>query len=103
YVGADTAAVTPLISGSVARIAVAETQTVKAGQPLVYLDPSDEKIALAQAQAALGQAERQVRGMFANDTALAGQVASRAAAVAEADSRVISARADLDRSRTDLE
>jgi len=103
YVGADTAAVTPLVSGPVAQILVAETQVVKAGQPLVIIDPADARIAVAQAEAALGQARRQVQGMFANDGALAGQVAARQAAVTEADSRIVSARADLDRAKTDLD
>jgi membrane fusion protein (multidrug efflux system) len=102
YVGADTAEVTPLISGQVIRVPVAETQVVNAGQPVVLLDPADEKIAVAQAQAALGQAERQVRGMFANDSALAGQVAARQASVAEADAQIASAQGDLQRAKTDL-
>jgi membrane fusion protein (multidrug efflux system) len=102
YVGADTAEVTPLISGSVLRVPVQETQQVRAGQPVVLLDPADEKIAVAQAQAALGQAERQVRGMFADDTALAAQVAARQASIAEADAQIASAQGDLQRAETDL-
>ena len=103
YVGADTAAVTPLISGSVAKVLVAETQVVKAGQPLILLDPADATIARDQARAALGQAERQVRGMFANDLALGAQVAARQAAVAQADAQILSAQGDLDRASTDLQ
>lgn len=103
YVGADTAQVTPLVSGSVSQVLVGETQIVKAGQPLALLDPADAKIAVAQAQAALSQAERQVKGYFANDQALAGQVASRRAAIAQADAEIASAKADLDRAVTDLE
>jgi len=102
YVGADTAEVTPLISGQVAQVLVAETQTVQAGQPLVRLDPADAQIAVAQAKAALGQAERQVQGMFADDGALAAQVAARQASVAEADAQIVSARGDLERAQTDL-
>ncbi|MDB5482231.1 MAG: secretion protein HlyD family protein [Caulobacteraceae bacterium] len=102
YVGADVAEVTPLVSGPVIRVLAAETQRVKAGQPLVLLDPADARIAVEQARAALGQAERQVRGMFANDSALAAQVAARQAAVAEADSQIVSARGDLQRAQTDL-
>jgi membrane fusion protein, multidrug efflux system len=102
YVGADTAEVTPLISGQVIKVPVVETQVVKAGQPVVLLDPADEKIAVAQAEAALGQAERQVRGMFANDSALAGEVAARQASVAEADAQIAGAQGDLQRARTDL-
>jgi membrane fusion protein (multidrug efflux system) len=103
YVGADTAEVTPLVSGQIARVLAAETQTVKAGQPLILIDPADARIAVAQAKAALGQAERQVRGMFANDEALAAQVAARQAAMAEADAQIVSARGDLERAHTDLE
>ncbi len=102
YVGADTAEVTPLISGQVINVLAAETQRVKVGQPLVLIDPADERIAVDQAQAALGQAERQVRGLFANDSALTAQVAARQAAVAEADAQIASAQGDLQRAQTDL-
>jgi membrane fusion protein (multidrug efflux system) len=103
YVGADTAEVTPLVSGSVLKVLVGETDVVKAGQPLVMLDPTDAQIAVAQATAALGQAERQVRGYYANDAALAAQVGAREAAIAQADAQVASAQSDLDRARIDLD
>jgi membrane fusion protein (multidrug efflux system) len=96
YVGADTAWVTPLINGPVARVLVQETQVVKAGDPLVVLDDADTRIMVDQAQAALDQAERKVRVYGANDVALAGQVQARAADIARA-------KADLERARTDLE
>src|SRR5689334_18000596 len=66
YVGADVSPVTPLVSGPVARVLVKETEVVQAGQPLVLLDDADARIAVAQAEAALGQAERKVRGYVAN-------------------------------------
>ncbi|MBV8684084.1 MAG: HlyD family secretion protein [Caulobacteraceae bacterium] len=103
YTGADVAQVTPLISGQIQSIPVAETQYVTAGQPLLYLDPRDEKIAVDQAKAALGQAERQVRGYFANDAALAAEVAARHSAISQADAQIASAKSDLDRSRIDLQ
>jgi membrane fusion protein (multidrug efflux system) len=95
YVGAETAQVTPLVAGPVARVLVRETQQVKAGTPLVILDDADARIVVEQAQAALGQAERKVRGYAANDAALAGQVGAR-------DADIARAKADLDRARTDL-
>ena len=95
YVGADVAPVSPLTSGPVAKVLVRETEVVKTGQPLVLLDDSDAKIAVAQALAAYGQAERRVHGYEANDDALAGQVGAR-------DADVAKARSDLDRARTDL-
>jgi membrane fusion protein (multidrug efflux system) len=102
YVGADTAEVTPLISGPVAQVLVSETQGVRAGQPLVIIDPADADNAVAQARASLAQAERQVKGYFANDASLAAQVGSRQAAIAQADAQIVSAQGDLDRAGTDL-
>jgi membrane fusion protein (multidrug efflux system) len=96
YVGADMAQVTPLIAGPVSQVLVRETEQVKAGQPLVVLDDADARIAVEQAQAALGQAERKVQGYGASDTALAGQLAARDADIARAHS-------DLDRAKTDLD
>ena len=55
----------------------------------MQLDPTDAKVALAQAQAELGQAERKVHGYFANEQALAGQVAARAADIARADAQIV--------------
>jgi membrane fusion protein (multidrug efflux system) len=97
YVGAETAQVTPLISGPVARVLVRETQVVKAGQPLVVLDDADQRIAVAQAEAALGEARRKVRGLAANDGALSGLVGARQADLAKAQADVSRARTDLDR------
>lgn len=97
YVGAQVAQVTPLVSGPVAQVLVLETQKVKAGQPLVILDDSDARIAVAQAEAALGQAERKVRTYQASDTALAGQLAARQADLQRARADFAKARTDLDR------
>ncbi|MGE5130004.1 MAG: efflux RND transporter periplasmic adaptor subunit [Sphingomonadaceae bacterium] len=51
------------ITERVARIPVDEGQTVKKGEVLIALDDSDERAALAQAQAALVQAEAKMRQM----------------------------------------
>jgi membrane fusion protein, multidrug efflux system len=102
YVGAETAQVTALSPGPVAKIFVVETQAVKAGDPLVVIDDADARIAVAQAEAALGQAERKVKGYFASDTALAGQFDARQADVARADAQITAAKADVDRARIDL-
>jgi membrane fusion protein (multidrug efflux system) len=103
YVGADTALVTPLIPGPVAKVLVVETQVVKAGEPLVILDDADAKIAVLEAQAALGQAERRVQGYFASDTALASQVTARQADISRSDAAITSAQSDLDRAKIDLD
>jgi membrane fusion protein (multidrug efflux system) len=57
YVNADTAEITPLAAGPVARVHVHNTQAVNVGDVLVELDPSDADLALAQANADLARAQ----------------------------------------------
>jgi membrane fusion protein (multidrug efflux system) len=102
YVGAEAAHVTPLIGGPVRDVRVSDTDTVKKGDILVVLDDTDARLALAQAGAALGQAERRVRGYFANDEGLAAQVAARSAEQARAAADLIAAQSALDRARIDF-
>ena len=103
YVAADTALVTPLVVGPVREVRVADTQAVKAGQVVAVIDDTDARIAVAQAEAALAQAERRVRGYFANDEALGAQVAARAADQDQAAAQVAAAEASLEKARTDLD
>jgi membrane fusion protein (multidrug efflux system) len=102
YVDADVADITPLVSGPVTEVLAVDTQAVKAGQALVVIDPTDFRIALAQASAQLGQAQRKVRGYFANEDALGGQVAARDADITRADAQIVSAQSDLDRAQTEF-
>jgi membrane fusion protein (multidrug efflux system) len=102
YVDADVAQVTPLYGGPVAAAYVSNTDIVKKGQILLVLDSADAKIAVAEAQAQLGQVERKVQGYFANDAALGGQVSSREADIARAAAQLQSAAADFERARVEL-
>jgi membrane fusion protein (multidrug efflux system) len=102
YVDADVALVTPLYGGPVAAAYVSNTDVVKKGQVLVLLDSADAKLALEQAQAQLGQVQRKVRGYYANDAALGGQVSSRDADIARANAQLASAAADFERARVEL-
>jgi membrane fusion protein (multidrug efflux system) len=103
YVQANTAAITPLVSGPIIAAPAADTQPVNKGDVLVVIDPSDYRLALAQAQAALGQAERKVQGYFANNDAQAAMTAARGADIDRARAQLSSAEADLTRARTDLD
>jgi len=103
YVGAETAQVTPLVGGPVKEVRVSDTDVVKRGDVLVVLDDTDAILALAQAEAALGQAERRVRGYFANDEGLAAQVAAHAAAETRAAADIAAAESTLSRARVDLQ
>ncbi len=102
YVGADTAQVTPQVAAAVSKVLVSETQAVKAGQVLVVLDDADARLEVANAEAALGQAERKVRAYFADAQALGGQVEARQAEVARAEAEIASAQADVSRAQIEL-
>ena len=102
YVDADVADITPLVSGPVIQVLAVDTQAVKAGQPLAIIDPTDFRVALAQAKAQLGQAERRVQGYFANEGALTGQIEARQADIVRADAQIASAQSDLARAQTEL-
>src|SRR5689334_12259879 len=103
YVGAETAQVTPLVGGPVKDVRVSDTDVVKRGDILVVLDDTDAVLALAQAEAALGQAERRVRGYFANDEGLSAQVAAHAAAETRAAADIAAAESTLKRAQVDLQ
>jgi membrane fusion protein (multidrug efflux system) len=96
YVEATEAQITPLISAAIVNMRVRDTQHVQAGEVLIVLDDADAKLAVSQAEAQLGQATRRVQGYFANDAALAAQIAAR-------DAEIVSARSDLERARSDFE
>jgi len=90
YVQGSVVQITPQVGGTVLAIGADETDYVKAGQPLVKLDPADAEVALEQAQAQLAQTVREVRTLFANNETLKAQVAQREADLARA-------KDDLDR------
>ena len=77
YVNGNVVQITPQVTGTVVAVNADDTQTVKAGDPLVVLDPADARVALEQAEANLAQTVRQVRGLFADDNQYAAQVAQR--------------------------
>jgi membrane fusion protein, multidrug efflux system len=87
YVNGDVIQITSEVPGTVLALNVDDTQPVHAGQTLVQLDPADARIALANAEADLARAVRQVRGLFAESGELKEQIVEReqAARTAEGD------------------
>ena len=97
YVQGNVIQITPQIGGTVQAIMADDTDYVKAGQPLVQLDPADGKVALDQSEAALAQAVRQARTLYANNGTLAAQISLRDADVVKAQSDIARAADDLNR------
>ena len=97
YVQGNVIQITPQMSGTVMSIMADDTDFVKAGQPLVQLDPADAKVAFEQSEAALAQAVRQVRTLYANNGSLAAQVTLKQSDIAKAQSDIARAQEDLNR------
>jgi membrane fusion protein, multidrug efflux system len=97
YVQGNVIQITPQVGGTVMAIYADDTDFVKAGQPLVKLDPADAKVALDQAESNLAQTVRQVRTLYANNGSLAAQVQLREADIGKAQSDVARANDDLNR------
>jgi membrane fusion protein (multidrug efflux system) len=97
YVQGNLVQITPQVGGTVVAIGADDTDFVKAGQPLVKLDPADAQVTLDQAEAQLAQAVREVRTMYANNATLNAQIALRDADVARAQSDLVRAQDDVNR------
>ncbi len=102
YAAVEMAQVTPSVSGTIQDVRVTDTQSVKKGDILVVIDPSDATLALAQAQAELGRATRRVKSYVANDSGLNAQVAARDAEEKGAVAQLNAAEADFERAKIDL-
>ena len=103
YAAVEIAQVTPSVGGTISEVRVTDTQSVTKGDVLVVIDPTDAKLALAQAEADLGSAVRRVRGYVANDSGLIAQIAARAADEKRAAAQLASAEADFERASIDLQ
>ena len=77
YVNGNVVQITPQLGGMVVGVNADDTQSVKAGQALVQIDPTDAQVALAQADADLAQTVRQVRTLYGNNDQYSATVGAR--------------------------
>jgi membrane fusion protein, multidrug efflux system len=99
-VDANISAVSSRVPGTVTAVRVVDNQEVKTGDALVELDPSDLRVALAQARASLAQAEAQ---LAAEHPSMSITSASNRASVEAAEAAVATARTDMEAASRDLE
>ncbi|MGH8183884.1 MAG: EmrA/EmrK family multidrug efflux transporter periplasmic adaptor subunit [Rhodanobacteraceae bacterium] len=84
YVDGNVVQITPQVPGTVISIGAEDNDYVHKGQVLVKLDPSDADVALDEAEAALAQTVRKVRGLYSTVHSSRADVAARTAAVNQA-------------------
>lgn len=87
YVAGDVVAITARDPGTVTAIHADNTQSVRAGQPLIALDPLTADVNVAAAAAELGRAVRGTRADFTR--------------VGQSDAAIVQAQAELARARSD--
>ena len=92
--------ISPRLNGYVQAVYVTENQAVKAGDVLAEVDPTDLRIALAQARAQVAQAEAQ---LDAENPSVPIAQSSNESAISAAQSDLAGARAALSAARKDVE
>lgn len=97
FVQADTTEVSPQIDGYVVEVLVRDNERVEAGQVLIRLDDADAKAALAQAEANLAALQAGVQNVDARAEQEQAVIASRAAAVTQAEAQAELARQQVAR------
>lgn len=85
YVNGDVVQITSEVPGTVLGLHVDDTQHIRAGQLVLELDPADARIAVANAEADLARAVRQVRGLFSQGQELRAQIDQRTQAARTAE------------------
>jgi membrane fusion protein (multidrug efflux system) len=104
YVGADATSIAPKVRGLVAQVYVRDNQPMRAGQPLVRIDPEEFEARVAAAEASLVNARAGVAAAQAALVSLAAEERLSTAEVIAARTSIRSAsaqseRADADRRR----
>ncbi len=97
FLSANVVSLAPQVAGKVKQVYVRDNQAVRAGDPLVELDPRDFEIQVAQKKAAQKSAEANVQLLEASIQMLTTQVAT-----AEATAKQSEAEAASDKAQADL-
>lgn len=99
YVGGDITVIAPKVSGFIARVAVADNQTVHAGDLLVKLDDRDYVAARERAVAAVAAQQAALTNLTATRHLQEAVIAQAQAGIAAADAQIERTREDQSRYR----
>ncbi len=113
FIDGDIVPISPRINGTVARIHISDNERVRAGDPLVEIDPRDYQVELDAARAAMAEAEARQRmaevGVVLTRASTAASLsqaqsaeAAAVAALAQAKANALANEAQYDQARADL-
>ena len=102
FLAADIVSIAPKISGEVKQVFVKDNQLVKAGDPLVQIDPRDFDVALAQKNAALVAADANTNVIASTFKMLGVQVTTATATAKQSEAQVAADQANADKAAADL-
>jgi membrane fusion protein, multidrug efflux system len=97
YVSADTAVIAPKVAGYINSVPVADNARVAAGTPLLFIDDSDYRLALQQAEAQVAVQQAAVARIDQQIAAGEAQVAQARAELASAKAGAANAKIEYDR------
>ena len=101
-IAADVSPVISKISGYIAEVKVKDNQYVKKGDTLIILDNRDQKMLLAQAEAALGTAESNIVSAKASSNAAESGINNSKAAVQTANAQIEAAKVNVWKTEQDM-
>ena len=100
YIDGHTNYISPRVAGTITKVFVSDNQTVKAGDVLAELDPSDYQVAYERAEAGVAQALAQVRSQSPEvpitTTTNQSSITSTEADISNAQAAIASAERDRD-------
>jgi membrane fusion protein, multidrug efflux system len=102
FLDGEIISVAPKIAGQVQKVLVHNNQPVKAGDPLIEIDPRDFQVAFEQKKAAVESARANVELLRASLDLLSAQVQSAEATARESASQTAASRATADKAQADL-
>jgi membrane fusion protein, multidrug efflux system len=102
FLAANTVSISPKVPGEVTEVFVKDNQMVKAGDPLVQIDPRDFRTAVAQKTAALAAAAANTNVILSSFKMLGVQVATAEATARQSEAQAAADRVKAENAAADL-
>ncbi len=94
YIKADSTIVAPKVQGLIARVLVRDNQSVRAGEPLIEIDPEDYRQAVSAAEADESSAEASLAEQDAQERVAAANAEAASAVIRSAEAQAHRTTAD---------